>query len=383
MMVMKRLLVSLLILCILLSCAGLFVYAEENQLVMKENLARMEGCTYSWSGTWGHNQVDATAGDPGNKCFDGNVDSKWGSADVANGDQWVLVRFPEAVTVDGFKLWQDSGPWTNITGYKIQVQKGSDTWDDVYESPEFTEKWREHEHDFETPITITAFRVYLPAENAGGKSAVELTEVQVYKYHRFTYGNGNGNTQLKYDGETKTELSLDGAATDASSTNNPSSNAIDGSNNTKWSSVGNSVPQWIQVILPEVKNLSGFRLVADFNWTDIRAYHVEVATKDGWVKVYEHSGESIEHFQEIDFDTLWNIDSIRFTITEVGPDALQGHGTTSIDILEIKLFTADAIEQETEPETNPQTSDMSIIFILGMTAVLGLSLFKRRMTVNA
>lgn len=174
-------------------------------------------------------------------------------------------------------------------------------------------------------------------------------------------------------------MSLANAATQASSVNNPASNAIDGSNNTKWSTQGNSVPQWIQVILPEVKNLSGFRLVADFNWTDIRAYYVEVATKDGWVKVYEHSGSSIKHFQEIDFEKLWNTDSVLFTITEVGPDALQGHGTTSIDILEIKLFTANAVE----PETNPQTSDMSIFFILCMTAILGCCLFKRRMTVNA
>ena len=71
---MKRLMASLLALCILLSCTVLIVNAEENEFVKKENLAIMEGCTYSWSGTWQNNGVDSEAGDPGHKCFDGNVD---------------------------------------------------------------------------------------------------------------------------------------------------------------------------------------------------------------------------------------------------------------------------------------------------------------------
>ena len=108
-----------------------------------------------------------------------------------------MVRFPEAVTVDGFKLWQDSGPWT---AHRLQDSSSKVlTRDDVY-GTWFTESG-ENMNMILAAITITAFRVYLPAENAGGKSAVELTEVQVHKYHRFTYGNGNGNTQLKYDGD--------------------------------------------------------------------------------------------------------------------------------------------------------------------------------------
>jgi hypothetical protein len=366
--VKKFALIILALSLVLSSTFALTISAAEESFVVKENIAVMEGVTYSWSGTWKNNGVDSTAGDPGSKCFDGNVNTKWGSADVANGDQWVSVIFPEAVTIDGFKVWQDNGIYTDIKGFKIQVQNGSATWEDVYESPAFADKWREHEHEFSKPVTATAFRIYIPADKSGGKAAVELTEIHVYKIHTYTFGKGNGNTQLEFDSETMTQLSLAGAVTNASSSNNPSSNAIDGSNNTKWSSVGNSTPQWIQIILPEVQNLSGFRFVTDYNWTDIRAYKVEVATKDGWKTAYEYSGESMKHFQQIEFDTLWNTDSIRFTVTEVGSEALAGHGTTSIDVLEILLFTAEAVEQE--PETNPQTSDLSVFFMVAFSVVV-------------
>ena len=378
MVIMKRFTLFLLILSIALSCTSIF--AAEDLIVIKENVAWMEGATYSWSGTWQNNGVNSEAGDPGHKCFDQNTSTKWGSADVANGDQWVAVTFPEAVTIHGFKLWQDNGPWTNITGFKLQIQNGSETWEDIYTSQEFTEKWETTEDTFETAHTATAFRVYLPAENAGGKSAVELTEVHVYAYHTITYGYGSGDTKKEYDEATVAEVSLANAIALASSIEQPASNAIDGNIDTKWSSVGNTVPQWIQIVLPEVTNISGFKVYPDFGWTDVVSYKVEASTQDGWKTVYEHSGSSIREGDEVALDTLWNTDSLRITVTEVGQEAIAGHGTTSVDFREVVLLTAAAVEEE--PETNPQTDDMSLIAVIAFTALLGCCLIKRRESVT-
>ncbi len=368
---MKKMLVMLLIVCICLGITSLVSFAAEE--IIKENIAGIQGAAYSWSGTWQNNGQDSTAGDPGSRCFDQDVGTKWGSADVANGDQWVAVKFPSAVKIDGFKIWQDAGPWTNITGFKVQIQNGTDTWVDVYTSPGFTEKWDAVEEALSATETATALRVYIPAGKAGGKSAVELTEIHIYKYNRINYGNGTGNTQKAYDASTKATLSFENTYTVASSSSGSPSNTMDGNTDTKWSSVGNSVPQWIQILLPEVKNLSGFKLYPDYNWSDITEYTVEVSTKDGWKTAYTHTGSSIEDMHEVDFDTLWNTDSIRFTVTAVGSGAQAGHGTTSIDIREINLFTAEAI-----PETNPTTGDASVFTLVLFVVISSVCLFKRK-----
>lgn len=135
---MKKIVASFLVICIFVSFSSFSLYASGYLVVGKENIATKAGCVYSWSGTWENNDLDSPHGDPGNKCFDGNYGTKWGSAKRTNGDQWVSVTFPNEVTVDSFAAWQDTGPWTNITKFKVQVKKGSDTWVDVYTSPKYT-----------------------------------------------------------------------------------------------------------------------------------------------------------------------------------------------------------------------------------------------------
>lgn len=310
------------------------------------NVARMEGAIYHWSGTWENGGIDATTGDAGSKCFDGDYNNKWGSANKSNGDQWVSVTFPSAIEIIGFKVWQDSGSWTDATGFKVQIQNGTDTWEDVYSFDRSdSQKWATKEITAPDPVTATAFRVYVTSAQIGAFNAVELSEIEVYSSANIGTGSGNSNKAFKQD--TISEVSTVGAIATASSFSQPSSNAFDGNMDTKWGSQGASTPQWIQINFPNTVDIAGYVLNQDFDWSDITAYKVEVAVNDEWETVYTYSaGTSIGTQHEIKFDTLWNTDTIRFTITGVGSNCSRGASpqpTTSIDFKEVKIYTAEEV----------------------------------------
>lgn len=335
----------ILALCIGCSWMG---YGSITSLASTEtiNAAKMEGATYHWSGTWENEGVDSNpAGDAGSKCFDGDTNTKWGSANKANGDQWLSVVFPSVIQISGFKVWQESSyTWTDITGFKVQIQNGTDTWTDVYSFDRTDDvSWATKENTFTTPLSASALRVYVTAAQIGSKSAAELTELEVYS--AVDTGNGTGNTNKAFKLDTVSAVSTVGATASASSSSTEvPSRSIDGNMDSKWGSQDASTPQWLQITFPNAVDMAGYVLNQDFNWSDVTAYKVEVLVSSGeWETVKTHSGSSIGLKQEILFDTLWNTDTIRFTFTEVGDNCARGaspQATTSIDFKEITINTA-------------------------------------------
>lgn len=157
------------------------------------NLATMEGATHHWSGTWGDQTDDVWSGNVGEFCFNGYVSGeqdKWGSAEVTDAEpQYLAVKFPAAQQVNGFRVWQANTPWTNIQGFEVQYQNGTDEWHTalVVDSTAFTpdptkykNNWFDYAATFDAPITATAIRLYFTSAVRGDATAVELAEFEIY-----------------------------------------------------------------------------------------------------------------------------------------------------------------------------------------------------------
>ncbi len=398
-MKMKKNFIRVLAVCIACVCLSVFpAYIGQAAEMVNVNIASMEGAVPHWSGTWGNNQQDAAAGDPGSNCFNGNYGDKWGSHELtAEIPQWISIVFPSAQEISGFKVWQADTPYTDNQGFTVEVQNGTDTWTTVLnvtasDLNTSAGKWKTFEKDFDTAVTATAFRIYVTSEQKGSVSAVELSELEIYKKEERRAGEGAGNTGKAFDRATKAALDLSGAAASASSENQPAQNAIDSSIDTKWGSSGNFVPQWIQIKLPEIKNLAGFVLQQDYYWSDVTDMTVEVAADGGWETVYTMTDGCLNELFEIDFDTLWNTDTIRFTFHQVGDSCKREEGgapTTSIDMKEILLYTAEAVGAQPQPTvpdpTIPATGEqreivsfLTAFFMAGAAAVLIAVVRKKR-----
>ena len=365
---MKKGFLKTALICIL--CAGLLsgsalmgLAAEAGEVNV--NIASMEGATHHWSGTWGNNVEDSTSGDPGSNCFNGITNDKWGSAELTEAaPQWISVVFPSPQEISGFKIWQADTIYTDNRGFTVEYQNGTDTWqtaltvtaEDLGASD--TQKWSNYEKDFDTPITATAFRIYVTVAQKGkdGVFAVELSELEIYTKEPARVLAGAGDTGKTVDKEAVAFLDLQqNCGVSASSASQPAANAIDNNLDTKWSSDGSSVPQWIQLEFDEPVNIAGIRLHQDYYWSDVTDMTVEVSVDGGEMEtVYTLTDGSLGEDFEYLFDTVWNTNTVRFVFTKVGDSCIREEGgapTTSIDMKEVLLYTAE-IDTEEPPETS-------------------------------
>lgn len=362
----------------------LAVNAEEADdsivISQKNNIAIEEAQEYHWSGTWGHQEYDCEEGDPGFNVFDGNYGNKWGSATVAEGhDQWVSVTFAAAQNVGGVKVWQSTGGYSNIGKFTIQYQNGGEEWIDLKvvgeEDLEFDTNvkggsivdamlWDTYEYLLDTPISVTAMRFYIAATDViPTATAAEFAEIEIYDDKASVsqvFDGGAGNTGIVPNLTREIEFDPDNTTILCSTQAQPVKNAIDYDFATKWGSAQHSIPQWFTICLDEDTNLAGFALYQDTTWSDVTGMNVEVLVQGKWETVYTlPEGEPMGPVLEVDFDTLWNTDAIRFNFTAVGDGCSRDSGITgdtahsSVDINEVFIYSGKYVEVTAAPTEDP------------------------------
>lgn len=383
------------------------IYSNEEPKVdpnAKVNLAQMLGVTYHWSGTWGNQEDDNAGGNPGLNCFDGRIggdENKWGSANLKEEAQYVGVEFAWAQKVEGIRVWQANTTWTDNQGFEIQYQNGTDEWktaltvtaDDLASVDKHgTGIWSNFAKDFDTPIEATAIRVYVASEFVGSKDAVELTEFAVYGVAQFG-GKGTGKNDSNYDIGTVTQLDLSGAKAYATTIGSGAAqSAIDGDINSKWGAQQGIMPQSLLINLGTAQNIAGFIINQDHYWTDVTAYTLEANVNGEWIEILSEKDIDMDEEYQKYLENIWNTSLIRFTFTAVGDGCIRGEGsqpTTSVDMKEVKILTAEPIADDTPGDDtpgddNPDTGDNGLVFVamIAVCAMCAATLIIKRKSEN-
>ena len=354
---------------------------------VRNNIAIDEAAGYHWSGTWGHQEQDCQQGDPGTNVFDAILGNKWGSASVADGDdQWVSVEFFSPQEVGGFKVWQSLQGYSNILKFTIQYQNGSQDWVDLKVADESELNmdtkvyggsvgeamlWSSYEYFLETPVTVTAMRFYVAASDiAEPATAAELSEIEIYDEKACdskVFDGGTGNTGIVPNQLQGIELDPKNTMILCSSQGQPISNILDYDFSTKWAS-SFELPQWFVVCLDQDTDVAGFSLYQDTNWSDVTAMSVEALVQGKWETVYTlPEDEVLGPVLEIDFDTMWNTDALRFNFTEVGDGCTRDTTITgntahsSVDMYELMLFSGKYVEATAVPTEDPNKTPVPTI----------------------
>lgn len=390
--------------CVCSLAASVSIVSADDSVEIRNNIANMNGAVYSWSGIWGDASTDAEGSNTGVNAFDGAMSTKWGSANVAEGDQWISVTFPSAQKISGFKIWQTLEGWSNITGFTVQYKNGDGDWTDILQvegdsdlpadtataggNMQGGNVWDTYEKTLDTAVTATAVRLYISANQVASPcAAAEISEFAIYN-EIVVFDGGSGNTNVAVTETKEYAIDLNTVKVVASSESQAAQSSIDGNMDTKWGSVGNAVPQTLTILLPEDTDLAGFALYQDNHWSDVTAMTVDILVNGTWTTVHTMANDATLLSEYIvTLDTLWNTDAIRFNFTAVGDNCIRDNAitgntaTTSIDIKEVKLYVADSSNNNNNDDTgNPPTGDVMPVVLMAsiVLACTALVAFKKK-----
>ncbi|QFZ78502.1 family 16 glycosylhydrolase [Streptomyces fagopyri] len=206
-------------------------------------------------------------GTPASAAVDGDAGTRWSSA--ATDPQWLQVDLGSTSTINQVVLnWETA----YATSYNIQTSADGSSWTEVYSTTTATGGTQ--------TLTVNGTGRYVRMYGTARATpyGFALWEFQVYGT------SGSGGT-----GCSTTNAALNKPAT-ASSTENagtPASAAVDGRNDTRWSSTA-AEPQWIQVDLGAAQSICGVQL----SWETAygKAYQIQVSDNGTtWTTVYQTS----------------------------------------------------------------------------------------------
>ena len=193
-----------------LAADKLTISAASNKLVTKKSYRGTGGKTYYF----GDGYYTVTAGSGGHsgeehgKLVDNNLSTKW-CQDKPSGGWYIEFNTASAIQVDGYMLrtGNDTGSWgqwkRNPQDWVLKGKKNSgDSWtiidskSDNHDMP--TTSNAEKDFDVDVPGEYQYFRLEI-SNNRGNGGAMQLSEMQLFKYNSYEMGTSYGNITVTPD----------------------------------------------------------------------------------------------------------------------------------------------------------------------------------------
>lgn len=291
------------------------------------------------------------------KAFDGitnrdvtdfNKTSRWGTPQLNGTDQpWISVDFGTEKTFQSFVIeWEK----TNITGYEIQTEDGTNGWSTVY-SKQGTEAIPNVQEVIHLPAPVTAQKVRLLITGYGdavpGWKSVSVYEFQIYE-------NNVPDAVLKKD---NVALRKTASASVEENSTYSADKAFDGiinrdetdkSKQSRWGTpqLDGNVHPWLRVDLGSKQYLRSF--VIDFEKANITSYQIQVSDDNStWNTVYTKPGDTAisSTTQRIELDNAVYGRYVRLHITGY-TDAVPNWKSVSVYEFAMYQTSLDALKPE-------------------------------------
>lgn len=159
---------------------GIFVDVEEGTLPKEPNAPKNEEIVIpdhvkKLSGDWIYAASSIENDDLKADCaFDGDINTRWGSAFGGLFEAWISADFREAVSISGFVV-KEATAWGYVNSYSAQIMENGE-WKTIYEG----EKFSHNEYvALDKPVSAAQFR-FLIHDGQTLSETVSIFEIEFY-----------------------------------------------------------------------------------------------------------------------------------------------------------------------------------------------------------
>jgi len=275
-------------------------------------------------------------GEAGSKAFDGQTSTKWldhnnwKGAPTAENPAWVLLQFPQAVTVNKLALTSaNDAPARDPENFNLEASNDGSNWVRLasFVGETFEQRFERKLFQFGNDLAFSYYRLNI-SKNKGDDTLMQVAEIELIgpQYHSVDHSEAAGTSF-----SARNRIGAAEAETMAFD-NNPQTKWLDHNN---WKGAPTEAdPAWVQIDLPKAQIVSSIALTSanDAPSRDPENFNVQGSNDGGntWVDLGSWVGESFDQRFERKLFEMGNgfaFSSYRINITKnKGDDTLMQIG---------------------------------------------------------